>query len=189
MSIKAIAIVAAASLATAANADNLLNIDLSVVNQITITADSGLSAASVSGSTFTGVLMADFYSGAGSALVSTLVSGDVTSANNPADNSPLLFRGGAGTDVGLNLWSFSTDITSSFTAGTVAFSGSGTWTVDAAAYADMLAGASGGDIYAFADTDDDIPFATVIGQYNVVPAPGSAALLGLGGLVATRRRR
>ena len=56
-------------------------------------------------------------------------------------------------------------------------------------YADMLAGAGSGDIYAPADTDDDIPSAVVIGTYNVVPAPSAMAVLGLGGLVAGRRRR
>ncbi len=44
------------------------------------------------------------------------------------------------------------------------------------------------------DTFDDLfePQATILQgglSFNVIPAPGAAALLGLGGLVATRRRR
>jgi hypothetical protein len=187
--IKMAVLASAAIVTTGAQADDLLLIDLSVVNQITITATAGNSAATVSGSSFTGVLLADFYAGAGSALTATLDAGDLTTAANASDGSPALFRGGAGSNVGLNIWSYASDGGSDFTAGSLAFTGSATWNIDAAMYADMLAGAGSGDIYAPADTDDDIPSAVVIGTYNVVPAPSAMAVLGLGGLVAGRRRR
>lgn len=185
----AICAIAVSGLAAAANADDLLLIDLSTTNQITITATSGLSAASVSGPTFTGVYMDNFYNGAGAGLAATLVSGDLTTANNSSDSSPALFRGGFGSDSGLNLWSYSFDSTSSVTAGAVAFSGSATWTVDAAMFADMLNGNTSGDIYFPADTADDVSAATFIGTYRVVPAPGAASVLAIGLGIATRRRR
>ena len=186
--IATIAGLALAASAMTASADNLLLVDLSSTNQITISATGGLSAASVSVSNFTGWLLADFYSSTVHAgLADSAVSGDLTVAGTTSDGSPDLFRGGV--DAGLNVWSFSNDSGISFTAGAVAFTGSATWDVDAAMYADMLAGNSGGDIYAPADTDDDISGATLIGTWSVVPAPSSLALLGLGGIVAGRRRR
>lgn len=112
--------------------------------------------------------------------------GDLTVAGTSSDGSPSIFH--AAGSAGLNIWSFTADAPA-FTAGQVAFTGSGTWTIDAASYADMVGGNTSGDIYSPADSDDDIPGATYIGTYRVVPAPGSVALLGLGGLAATRRRR
>lgn len=183
-----IALIAGAALTTGAMADDLLLVDLTVANQVTITATSNAASASASGTVFTGVLLADFYgSTTGAGLVDSLVSGDLTTAANPTDGTPDLFRGFGSS--GLNIWSFSTDTTFSITAGSQAFTGSATWSLSAAEYADMLAGNSSGDIYAPADTDDDIAGATLIGQYRVIPAPSAMALLGLGGLVAGRRRR
>ena len=184
---KTTVIIAIAGLASIASADILLNIDLTVVDQITITATGGLSAASVSGSDTAGVLMADFYSSAPGSLIEGFVSGDLTAANDIADNSPNLFNSAG--SVGLNLWSWTDDFPSTFTAGALAFSGSATWTLSASEYADMINGNLSGDIYAYADRDSDIPTSTIIGTYSVIPAPGSLALLGLGGIVAGRRRR
>lgn len=183
------AIIAIAGLASVASAQShLLEIDLTVVDQITITATNGLAANSASGSDLTGFLMADFYGAAGGAgLLNTLVAGDLTQANNDSDGSPSLFRGAV--DSGLNIWSMSNDDPITFTAGSLAFTGSATWDLDPAAYADMIAGNLSGDIYAGSDTDDDIPGATFVGTWNVIPAPSSLALLGLGGIIAGRRRR
>ena len=167
-----------ASLAGVAQADDLLIIDLSVENQMTITATDGLSAADAAASSFTGVLLADFFNTNG--------VGNLTVAGTSSDGSPSIFHSAG--SAGLNIWSFTADAPA-FTAGQVAFTGSGTWTIDAASYADMVGGNTSGDIYSPADSDDDIPGATYIGTYRVVPAPGSVALLGLGGLSATRRRR
>lgn len=179
---------AAAMAATTAQADDLLIIDLTVENQITITATDGLSAATVAGSDGIGIYFENFYGGAGDSLSASLVSGDLTNAENPTDNTPSLFRGGGGSDPGLNLWSFSSDTTVTFTAGSVAFVGSATWNLDANEYADMLAGMMSGNIYFPADTFDDIDGATVLGTYSVVPAPGVLALLGLAGVARSRRR-
>tara|TARA_R110000744_G_scaffold116348_7_gene217563 strand:- start:140 stop:712 length:573 start_codon:yes stop_codon:yes gene_type:complete len=172
-----------------ASADVLLEIDLSVVDQITISATGGLSAASVSGADVTGVLMAGFYNTAAPGISRTYLSGDLVSAGSTPDGSPGLFNSSFGTSYGLNFYSWATESTVDFTAGSVAFTGSATWSLDAASYADAIAGNLSGDIYAFADDDDDIGAATNIGSWAVVPAPSSMALLGLGGIVAGRRRR
>lgn len=185
-----LALASCAGLASATVGNVLLCIDLSVTNQVTITATDGLSDATVSGGDSTGVYFDNFYGAAGDSLTASLVSGDITNFLNPSDASPSLFRGGAGTDTGLNLWSWSSDFTVDFTSGVQAFTGSGTWDLDANEYADMLAGNTAGDIYFPADTFDDVAGATAIGQYKVVvPAPAGLAVLGLGGLVAARRRR
>ncbi len=180
------AAVSVAMFAGAAQADDLLLIDLSVANQMTITATDGLSSANASASSFSGVLLAGFFNNTSTGLAITNGVGDLTVAGTVSDGSPSLFH--ASGSAGLNIWSF-TNGSPSFTAGSLAFTGSATWTVDAASYADMLSGNLSGNIYSPADSDDDIGSATLIGTYNVVPAPSAFALLGLGGLAATRRRR
>ena len=182
---KKTAIIAIAGLATVASADVLLNVDLSVANTITITATGGLSAADVSGSDGIGVLLENFFNDASFTSADTFVSGDLTAANDSSDGTPDLFS--SSTSFGLNFWSWTNDSPSTFTAGALAFSGSATWSIDAANYTAMLAGNLSGDIGAYADTDDDS--STIIGTWNVVPAPSAMALLGLGGIVAGRRRR
>lgn len=178
-----------AVLASGAAADVLLQIDLSVENEVTISATDGLAMVSASASNFTGFLLADFFAtpGAGFGGVLGASSGNLSTFGNVSDGTPSGFVGSA--SVGLNIWSVSSDSTLTVNAGEQAFMGSATWTLDAAQYADFLAGATSGDIYFGADSDDDIPSATLIGTYNVVPAPSAFALLGMGGLVATRRRR
>jgi hypothetical protein len=152
--------------------DELLVVDLSIPNEVTIIATSGLSAATISGSNFTGFLLADFFGTAGTQIVtSTLVSGDLTSANQTSDNTPLLSRGGSGTDVGLNVWSYASVGTSTFTVGEVAFSGQATWTFSEAVYNAFLTAPASGLIYFPADTSDDIAGATLIGTYSVTTVP------------------
>lgn len=179
-------IASVATLAGAANAEFLIEIDLSVENEITMTALDGVSSATVEFSNFIGVYFKDFYGGAGNSLGASLISGDITTFGDPSDSTPSLFRGGAGADPGLNLWSFSSLDAVNVTAGQQAFEGSATWSITGNMYADMLAGATFGDILANADTEDDP--GVVIGQYNVVPTPGVLALLGIAGLAGRRRR-
>lgn len=183
-----VSVAAVLALSGAAMADDLLIIDLTVPNQITITATSGLSAISATASNVTGVYLENAF-GAPGTLGATLVSGNLTSFNDPSDNSPSLFRGGVGPDPGLNIWSYSTNATTSFTAGVQAFTGSATWNLSAAGYAALLAGANGGNIYANADTLDDLPANGIIGTWRLIPTPGTVGLLGLAGMAAVRRRR
>ena len=182
-----------AIIAPTARADVLINIDLSVANEITMTAQPGLSAATISGSDGIGIYFDAFYAGSGvTGLNETLVSGDITNAANPSDGTPNLFRSGTA-DTGLNLFSWSSDATVDFTAGALAFTGTATWTLDADDYADMLAGGgAGGDIYFPADDAGDVAGATLIGEYTVtspIPEPSSLALLGLVGIACIVRRR
>lgn len=176
------------ALSGAAMADVLLIVDLTVPNQITINSTSGLSAIDATASNFLGVYLENTF-GANGAVGATLVSGDLTSFNNPSDNSPSLFRGGAGADPGLNIWSYSTDATTSFTAGVQAFTGSATWTLTAAAYDAFVGGASSGNIYANADNIGGLPGNGIIGTWALIPTPGTVGLLGLAGVAAVRRRR
>lgn len=182
-----VALAAVAGLGTAASAEVLLTYDVSVPNQVTLTATTGNSAASVITSNFTGYLLANFFT-ADQAVTSTLVSGNLTTFSDPSDNSPALFRSGS-TDAGLNVWSFTTATNATFTAGAQAFTGSATWTLTPAVYASFLSANTSGTIYAPADDSTDISSATAIGEYSIVPAPGAIALMGMGGLLVSRRRR
>ena len=117
----------------------MLTVNLTTTNQITITATTGVSAATVSGSTTTGFYFQNMFANAGTFAfgATTLVSGNLTAASVPTDNSPALFRLN-NTDPGLNVFSYSATATSTFTAGQLAFTGAGTWTVTAAAYTALL---------------------------------------------------
>lgn len=176
-----------------ASAAILLQVNLGFTNQITITATTGHSAISIAGSDSTGFLLADFFNDPTSSFNYT-GGGGFSSSANPSDGSPNLFNGAA--NVGLNIWDWTVDPVVNFIAGAVAFSGSATWVVDPADYARMLGGNTVGDIYFPADTDDDIiggPLlqrgdAGILGTWEVVPAPSGMALLGLGGILAGRRR-
>jgi len=193
---RAVIVLAAAGLTSAANAQNfedLILVDLSVANQITITATAGNSANDASGADGTGILLADFFTAgndSGGFISDLSFSGGFTNFENPSDGSPDIFRNPSSN--GLNFWSFSSDTTVTFTAGGQAFTGSATFDLDADDYADMINSVSVGDrgvIFFPADTDDDIAGAVALGNWVVVPTPGTAALLALGGLAAARRRR
>lgn len=180
-----------AMMTQSAKADVVLNVDLSVLNTVTVSATPGLSAATVSGSTVTGFYL-DAIFGSGPNPISGVGGGNLTTANDPSDGTPNIFRSG-NSDFGLNFWSYSTNATSSFTAGSVAFAGSGTWTIDPGAYTDLLNGASSGDVYFPADDITDLPTASLIGTYRVttgVPEPSTIGLVSLVavGLVYRRRR-
>jgi MYXO-CTERM domain-containing protein len=178
------------TVASSAQAEVILEVDLSVVDQITINSTTGLSAATVSGSDTTGFYLEGIFGPGGGGISESLVAGDLTSFLNTSDGGPDLFS----IDEGLNVFSYTADPSSDFVAGTQALSGSATWTISAANYADLLDGLSGGSVWAMADDFSDIPAgggsASLIGEYIVVtPAPGALAMLGLAGLVGIRRRR
>jgi len=166
----------------------VLIVDVSVPDQVTITATGGLSAIDASGSDSTGFYLDGIF-GPGTSSLGASGGGDLTSANNLSDGSPELFRAFGG-DPGLNVYSYTDDPSSTFTTGATAFSGSGTWTISSGAYAELLAGATSGDVYFPADDDGDIAGANLIGEYIVIPEPTSLALLGMGvSIVLVRRRR
>jgi hypothetical protein len=152
--------------------DELLIVDLSVSNQVTITSTDGASFSTVSGSDGTGFLLADFYSNAGPEGVFVTGSGDLTSATETSDGTPGIFRGDG--DPGLNVWTYTDDPTSNFTAGELAFTGVGTWTLSEAQYNAMLTAPASGLIYFPADSSDDIDAASLLGTYGVTLPPLSA---------------
>ena len=178
-----------------AQAAVVLQIDLSTVNQVTISATTGLSLASVSGSDSDGVYLKDLL---GDRVFSTsgatrLAGANLVYFNATSDGSPSLFRGGSPDDPGLNIWSMDdgTPNPASFTSGVQAFKGSATWSLTAQQYAVFLQAPTSGDVYAFADDINDLNgVPQVIGQYSVVPEPTSMAIFGLGALgMAYRARR
>ncbi|MGB6082646.1 T9SS type A sorting domain-containing protein [Moheibacter sp.] len=150
--------------------DDLLIVDLTVENQVTITATTAASSATTSGSTFTGFILENFFSNAGTQAIGTTTyvgTPTLTAASVPTDNSPSLFRG-SNTDSGMNIWSYSTTATTTFTTGSQAFTGEATWSITPELYAAMLTAPSSGNIYFPADTSDDIPSATLLGTYTVL---------------------
>ena len=182
-----------------AQAGVVLQIDLSTVNQVTISATTGLSLASVSGSDSTGIYLKDLlgdrvfsHSGA-----TRLAGANLVYFNATSDGSPSLYRS-AGTDPGLSIYSMDdgTPDPASFTSGVQAFKGSATWSLTAQQYAVFLQAPTSGDVYAFADSINDLDGGPqLIGQYSVVssaavPEPTSMAIFGLGALgMAYRARR
>jgi hypothetical protein len=182
-----------------AQAAVVLQLDLSTVNQVTISATTGLSLASVSGSDGDGVYLKDFF---GTQVFSTSGSSRLAGANlvyfnATSDGSPSLYRGdndpGEENDPGLNIWSMDngTPDPASFTSGVQAFKGSATWSLTAQQYAVFLQAPTSGDVYAFAESIDDLNGGPqVIGQYSVVPEPTSMAIFGLGAFgIAYRAKR
>jgi hypothetical protein len=171
-----------------AQAGVVLQLDLSTVNQVTISATTGLSLATVSGSDGIGVHLKDFF---GNRVFSTsgstrLAGANLVYFNATSDGSPSLSRGNS-TDPGLNIFSMDdgTPDPASFTSGVQAFKGSATWSITAQQYAVFLQAPTSGDVYAFADTIDDLNGGPqVIGQYSsaAVPEPTSMAIFGLGAL-------
>ncbi|MEO0422409.1 MAG: hypothetical protein AAF184_08755 [Pseudomonadota bacterium] len=177
-----IVLAALAAVAVPAHAVTVLTVDLSVENQITISATSGASDITASGSDTTGIYLESIFDGPFDAsILDTLISGDLTSAENTSDGSPLLFTSTGFVGDGLNVWSYTDDPDSEFVTGSQAFSGSATWEIDALAYTALLGGALSGDVYFPADSADDLAGAVIIGQWEraaVIPVPAAVWLLG-----------
>jgi hypothetical protein len=153
----------------------LLVVDLSTPNQVTISATSGTSQATVSGSTTTGWLFQNFFSNAGTQAIGTTTivgTATLTAASVPPDGSPSLFRS-SDTDAGLNIWSYSATGTTTFTTGQVAFAGTATWSISPALYTAMLTAPSTGNLYFPADDSGDIAGgAQLLGTYRVTTGGG-----------------
>jgi hypothetical protein len=180
-----------------AQAAVVLQLDLTTVNKVTISATSGLSLASVSGGDNQGVYLKDFFATGGSAFDTDAdAGGSLVYFNATSDGNPGLYRDN--NDPGLNIYSMDngTPSSASFTVGVQAFKGSATWSLTAQQYAEFLQAPTSGDVYAFADEIGDLNGGPqVIGQYSfvgsaAVPEPTSMAIFGLGALgMAYRARR
>ena len=183
------ALAALALVPLSAQADDLLSVDLSVPNTVTLNALPGLSAATLTGSNFTGIYLQNFYNAGPTGLLISGGTGNFTSAANTPDNSPGIFH--LAGDSGLNFYTWTAE-TASFTAGSTAFTGTGTWTVSPVQYAELLAGNTSGTVVFPADRASNAVNATVLGTYVVssVPEPATAGLLAFAGfgLLARRRR-
>ncbi len=183
---------------SAAQAAVVLQLDLSTVNQVTISPlEDGFSLVSKSGSDDLGVYLKDFFAPAGSTFsVNSDAGGSLVYSNATSDGTPRLFR--ATNDPGLNIFSMDQGFPNpaSFTVGIQAFRGSATWSLTAEQYAAFSQAPTSGDVYAFANEIGDLNGGPkVIGQYSVVgsaavPEPTSMAIFGLGALgMAYRARR
>jgi hypothetical protein len=187
------------SMVSAAQAGVVLQIDLSTVNQVTISATTVESLATVSGNDTVGIYLKDLF---GTQVFSTSGSTRLDGANlvyfnATSDGTPSLNRVNS-TDPGLNIFSMDdgTPSPASFTSGVQAFKGSATWSLTVQQYKVFLLAPTTGDIYAFADRISDLNGnPKLIGQYSVVggavvPEPTSMAIFGLGALgMAYQARR
>jgi len=183
----------AATIAGSANAEILLLIDLSVENQMTVTATDGVSAVSSEGSDTNGIYLQGFFDAAAVGSISANPgAGDFTTFGNTSDGGLSIYRGGSGADSGLNFWSWTNDPNPLFiTEGQQALTGSATFSLTETVYALLSQNTGTGELWFNADTADDIggPLNPGnIGQWSIVPAPGALAMLGLAGLAGRRRR-
>lgn len=180
-----------------ANSAVVLLVDLTVENQITVSATGEASQATVSGSASVGFSLTNFFDASRGLISDTLLSGNLTSANNTSDSPPILFRGSGGGEF-FNVFSFTNDPQMTFTTGLAAFSGQATWSVDSASYLSALNGGLSGDVVAPFDNflERDLSSASVIGTWetivvNQVSAPSMIAFfaLGLMGLAARKLKQ
>jgi hypothetical protein len=182
---------------SSAHAALLFEVDLSVENTISISSTNGASLISVSGSDFRGVYLDGFFaSNSFASIDDDLVTGNLISANEVSDLSPILFRGDS-RDPGLNIFSMTDSSNISFTAGALAFIGEATWTIGEEAYKLAMNGAQSGNLFFPADTIDDIDNAFILGSWAVktvnaqVSEPSAFALFFVGllgaGMVRVRR--
>jgi hypothetical protein len=174
------------------SAATLLLVDLTTTDQLTLTATSGTSGATVSDPDYIGFLLAGFFSSSASLSgLGTALSGNLTSAQNTSGGLPGLFKGVS--SFGLNVYGYTNEGTSSFVAGELAFSGSATWALNSATYAAALSGPASGSIFFSADEDAQISGASLIGEWErtaaTVPLPAGGLLLltTLAGVAGVRR--
>jgi hypothetical protein len=202
MKLKALPIAAVIGLATsigASQAATLLEVDLSVTDQLTITATNGLASVSAGGDAFTGFYLDNILGTAISFQFDDEASaGDLTSLGDTPNDTPWLFVPVNGSGLGVNVYDYVDGDTISVTAGEIAFEGSATWDITSELYNSLLAGPSLGSIFLPADTLDDIIGMQSIGEWAhagavaPVPLPAgglllSTALLGFG-WARTRRK-
>ena len=180
-----------------AHAGVLIEFDLSVTNQLTITATTGTALASVTGNTGTGIVL----EGTGELIGDSL--GDASDTFGFQSTGALsrvkLSRINASGVYSINLFETDTSniINISITQGQQAFVGTTTITLDATEYANLLNAPSSGKIYAFADTPSYATQGTYIGDWakassGTVPEPSTGialGLLGVLGFTGNRRRR
>jgi len=182
-----LALVAMSSVTQSAQAAVLIQVDISNPSAVTFTSTDAFASINDSTSTmFDGVTFDEIFSA--SSLVSETYAGLTGSGLFPPTTTGLAYddtltAGDGVSTTDLNFYANTGSPTQSFSTGAPAFSGSATVNIAGVTYqsvgyiGEILAG------YADGGSFDSI------GQYQIVPEPGSLALLGPGGLLITRRRR
>lgn len=171
--------VAGACVASAANAAIVLTVDITNPTAVVIASTGAAASASRSGFQenvrFEGILTAggpNFAAPMSGSLTNIQGGMAYTGISRFGDGTSAALRRGAGQ-------------TQTFVEGLQAFSGSMTGDASFLPFAPV---GTIGDIYVLQNVNA-AETGIIIGQYQIVPAPGAAAVLGLAGLFATRRRR
>ena len=174
----------------------LIELDLSVTNQLTLTATTGTALASVTGTTGTGIVL----DGTGQLTVTYVGDASDTfgvKSTGAFTNTPELFPILNDSGVySINLYEGNDGTETSINEGQQAFVGTTTITLGATEYANLLNAPNSGKIYAFDDTPN-YQSSTYIGDWakassGTVPEPSTAiamGLLGVLGFAGNRRRR
>ena len=178
-----------------AHAGVLVEFDLSVTNQLTLTATTGTALASTTGTTVVGIVL----EGTGG---TSLAAGGTSDTFGFKSTGKLVQVGTAQVTTSvysLNLFEKNAEnsVNTSITQGQQAFVGTTTITLNAQSYANLLNAPNSGKIYAFADTPSYATVGTYIGDWakatsGAVPEPSTAigmGLLGVLGFAGKRRRR
>ena len=180
-----------------AHAGIVVEFDLSVTNQLTLTATTVTALASTTGNTGVGIILE------GTGEVESFALGGTSDtfgykATGAFTNQLKLHPINASGVWSINLYEINAATTdTSITQGQQAFVGTTTITLDATEYANLLNAPNSGKIYAFADTPSYATQGTYIGDWakassGTVPEPSTGialGLLGVLGFTGNRRRR
>jgi hypothetical protein len=164
-----------AALPAAAHGDVLLTVDITSPTAVVISSTGGAASASISGVTYKCQLDGSIVSGTNSSYPLT---GNLASSLGDAVYGSVLVRSGTALSPG----NFGGQ-TLTFTAGQQAFTGAGSANLSDLTFAPV---GTVGDIRVLNNFGGDT--GVIVGQYRIIPAPG-AAVIGLTGLLALRRRR
>lgn len=172
----ALAFAAAASITAAASADILLTVDITNPAAVVISTTGGASSVTTAEQGRQVALLGALAAPAPSSI-GNLLTGNLTASNGRTYNSAFQLSGQS------NVLISGSNQFQAFTQGQQAFFGSSTVNLSFPQFIGFAPVGTVGDIVIWDS------FTPVIGQYQIIPAPGAAAALGLAALAATRRRR
>ena len=180
-----------------ANAGVLIELDLSVTNQLTLTATTGTALESTTGNTGVGIVLEGTGEVENYALGGTSDTFGFKSTGAFEQVSTTRILNSGVNSINLYENNFSNGINTSITEGQQAFVGTTTITLNPQSYAELLNAPSSGKIYAFADNPSYATQGKYIGDWakassGTVPEPSTAIAMGLLsvlGFAGNRRRR